>query len=227
MTNRERILQITDSDRNKRIEKIISCIHRNYTIQKARPSDMTFPTADEIVNIIIPAKVQKDKISIFAHHDVFRGSSGFNDNSSGVVTLLRLQDFLKDNVELVITDSEERGGQGCRYYLENSILPKEAINLDVVGLPGKIFYDTYASPNRLITNIMHSAEHYPNVPFNDSYILENFGIPTILMLTGKSRETLIKNIFDAQHGGKNDHKIEIISEEMMDNVFEVLLKTIG
>ena len=224
MTNRERILKITADDKNKRIEKILSCIHKNYTLQTARPDDVRFPTSEGIVNIIIPAKKQKNKIAIVAHHDVFPGSKGYNDNSTGVVTLLKLQDVVPENVELVFTDGEERGGQGCRYYLENYPNPTEAINVDVVGLGDRVFYEAYGDVTAF--DIPKSLELYANIPFSDSRVLADYGVPNILVLTGKSKETLIRNIFEAQHGGRNDHNLSLISEEMMNTVFDAVVQMI-
>jgi hypothetical protein len=159
-----------------------------------------------------------------AHHDVHPRSLGYNDNSSGVVTLLKMQKFLPDNVELVFTDGEERGGQGCRYYLENYPRPKRAINVDVVGLEGRIFYETYGTSAFDIPRYM---EEYKNIPFSDSYILAHYKVPNILLLTGKSKDTLIEDIFEAQHGGWNDKNLSLISEDGMEAVFHTLLKMIG
>jgi Iap family predicted aminopeptidase len=223
MTNKDYILKITDTSKPLRIEKIIACINKNYVIQTAQPTG-EFPTARDLTNIIIPAKIQKDKIAIFAHHDVYPGSLGFNDNSSGVITALRLQDHLKDNIELVFTDGEERGGQGCRYYLENFPRPKRAINLDVVGLRGKIFYEEYGKTDFVLPT---SLEKYDDIPFSDSRVLEDYGIPNILLLTGKNKETLIRDIFFAEHCGRNDNKIEVISEDIMNLVVATVAKIIG
>ena len=219
MNNHEWILRITDKDRTKRIEKILSFVTKNHIIQNVLPTN-SFPTTRPLSNIIIPAKIQKNKLTIMAHHDVFPGSSGFNDNSSGVVTLLKLQDFLPDDVELVFTDGEERGGQGCRYYLENYRRPVEAINIDVVGLGEKVFYEQYGKVCSY--DIPKTLELFEHIPFSDSYILQNYKIPNILMLTGNQKECLIRNIFEAQHGGQNDGNIDLISESVMDKVFEHL-----
>jgi len=219
MTNKEYILKITDKDKSKRIRKILNCITQNYVLQVAKPTG-AFPTNEGIVNIIIPARVQRNKIAVIAHHDIHPNSCGYNDNSTGVVTLLKLQTLLPDNVELVFTDGEERGGQGCRYYLDNFRRPDQAINIDVVGLAGQIFYEMYGDADFDVENKYLTL--YKNIPFSDSYILADYKIPNILMLTGKSKKTLITDIFNAQHGGKNDSNLALISEDSMNRVFGVL-----
>jgi len=220
MTNKEYILRITDQDKTKRLNKIIACLDRNYTLQVAKPTD-TFPTFSDITNIIVPARIQTDKIAVMAHWDVYPGSCGYNDNSSGVVTLLKLQKFLPDNVELVFTDGEERGGQGCRFYLEDYPRPTQAINIDVVGLDGRIFYEKYGD---VTFSIPRQLKEYRHIPFSDSYILAHYKIPNILMLTGRSANTLILDIFNAEHGGKNDNNLALISENIMNRVFDTLLE---
>lgn len=224
MTNKELILRITDRNKEKRIDKILGLITRNYELQVAKPSALS-PTSVELTNIIIPAKKQENKISIFAHHDVHPKSLGYNDNSTGVVTLLKLQEVVPENVELVFTDGEELCGQGCRYYLRNCTRPKEAINVDVVGLGNNIFYEEYGSIETF--PIPGSFKLYEDIPFSDSHILRNYKIPNILILTGNRKETLIRNIFEAQHGGRNDDNFELISEDIMNRVFDSIVHMVG
>ena len=212
MTNKEFILKITDLDRRKRLEKITSFITRRYELQER----------EGLTNIIIPAKDQGNKTTIMAHWDLYPGSLGYNDNSSGIIILLKLQEHIPDNVELVFTDGEERGGLGCSLYLKNFLPhPKRAINIDVVGLPGRIFYEQYVKMTDF--KIPPTFEYYPNIPFSDSYILEDYGVPNILLVTGKKKDSLIREIFEAEHNGINDNKIEMISEVMMDEVFDSVL----
>jgi len=221
MTNRDFILKITAKDKEERLRKIESCIEVDYEVQVAEEDGL----CDSLTNIIIPARNQEGKISVIAHHDVLPGTSGYNDNSTGVVTLLKLQKHLPDHVELVFTDGEERGGSGCRLYLDNRPQPIAAINVDVVGLKGKIFYEEYGN-KRGIFKIPKSLEYYNYIPFSDSYVLAQRGVPNILLLTGGSQDTLIREIFDSQHGGKNDGRLDLVSESMMDRVFEVVLSIV-
>lgn len=223
MTNKEYILKITDKDKAGRVEKIIACLHKKCELQAIKKGNSS-TVSKGLVNIIVPAKTQENKISIIAHHDVFPGSFGYNDNSTGVVTLLKLQDYLKDNVELVFTDGEEQGGQGCRFYLENSLRPKQAINVDVVGLGNKIFFEHYGGNFKL--PLPPDLEYFQGIPFSDSYILRDFEVPSVLILTGASKGSLIRDIFNSQHCGIYDSKIELISETMMDKVFDMLLEAI-
>jgi Zn-dependent M28 family amino/carboxypeptidase len=218
--NKDLILSITDRDRQQRLKKITSLITRKYELHV--PIVDQFSNTSELTNIVIPAKDQENKITLMAHWDVFPGSLGFNDNSTGVITLLKMQELVKEHIEIVFTDGEEVGGRGCWYYLRDHELPKHAINVDVVGLAGEIFYEPYVEDT--VFDIPKSYNYYPSIPFSDSYILEDYEVPNILILTGKSKDTLIKDIFEAEHNGVNDNKIELIDEKTMDNVFTSILE---
>jgi hypothetical protein len=205
MTNRERILDITYSDKAQRRERIIAHLDRPHYLQ----------AEGDIVNIVVPAKNQDLKTTLCAHYDIYPGSKGYNDNSSGVVALLNIHELLPDDVEIVFTDFEEFGGRGCQLYLESvDYLPSQAINVDVVGVGNRMFYESYAGG--ITASILENMEHYRDIPFSDSYIFREFGVPNILLLAGESKQNLLQKIFEAQHCGPRDGDIMHISEEMID-----------
>lgn len=215
MTSIKRIISITHPQKQYRRLLITQHIKRPYTLQ----------TQGSTTNIIIPARVQKNKMTLTAHYDVYQGSKGYNDNSSGVVALLNIHDLVPDNVEIVFTDFEEFGGIGCELYLNLSkIKPKQAINVDVVGLGNKLFYESYVGG--ISSKIPESLEYYKNVPFSDSYIFRNFNIPNILLLSGTKKETLISDIFNAQHNGPHDGDLSYISNEMIDFTSKTILNLV-
>ena len=72
--------------------------------------------------------------------------------------------------------------------------------------------------------IPKSFNYFSGIPFSDSYVLEDYGVPNILLLTGNSKDTLINDIFEAEHNGVNDNRIELIDEKTMDNVFNSILE---
>lgn len=191
-----------------RFHNILSLINVPYEIQSNYHSR----------NIIIPAKDQFKKIVLTAHHDAFYKSRGYNDNASGIAILLKFQNERPDNFEIVFTDNEEIGGLGSALYLSKN-KPLCNINLDVVGIGESIFYEKYGNFKLTIPNY---SEEYKYIPFNDSHIFYTYGIPSILVLTGKSRKVLIRDIWDAQHGGINDNKIEILSGKVLDKTYMFL-----
>lgn len=90
-------------------------------------------------------------IVLSAHYDhegVKNGKiyNGADDDASGVAGLLAFAEYFKSNppnhsVILAFFDAEELGLQGSKYFLENSIIPIEGIemniNLDMIGRNAK------------------------------------------------------------------------------------------
>ncbi|MDP8299178.1 MAG: M28 family peptidase [Candidatus Tantalella remota] len=214
-TNKHLVWELAKYRDMDRVEFITKECGDNFVLQEG----------SNVTNIIVPAKTQKNKITVMAHHDIYPGSAGFNDNSTGVAMLVRLVGRVKDNVELVFTDKEEFGGRGCRHYLENWARPVSAINVDVVGLDGTIFYEMYGEVKAF--KIPKHVKYYAGVPFSDSHILRQYEVPNILMCTGLRGDSLISDIFEAQHGGVHDADFDLISEDMLVDVFQTLLMMVG
>lgn len=114
-----------------------------------------------IKNLIIPAKVDTNKILLTAHYDVVKASKGYNDNLSGVFALLLLIGRLPDNVEVVFCDKEECGYLGSSYYAStNADKIKLNINVDIVGIPNTIYYtkyDVYSNIHQETYGILHDT----------------------------------------------------------------------
>lgn len=180
-------------------------------------------------NIIVPAAVQKDKIVITAHYDNYPESRGYNDNGSGICTLLALyerniNDF-PENVELVFTDLEEIGGIGAKEYVMKDRTGIYCnINIDVNGFGDLLFFENYGGFPFYLNR--KYATPYNHVPFNDSYIFNRFNIPSILLISGNSERDMISDIWMLQHGGKKDNMIEILSEKPIMKTVEYIEKMI-
>ena len=187
--------------------------------------DFVLQHGEGITNIIVPAKTQKNKIAVAAHWDLYPGSAGYNDNSTGVAMLIRLVGRVKDNIELVFTDQEEFGGRGCKHYMENWARPVSAINVDVVGLANTIYHEMYGEVKNF--KVPQHVKYYGGVPFSDSHILWQYEVPNILMCTGGPKDGLIGEIFEAQHGGVSDADFDLISEDMLVDVFQTLLMMVS
>jgi hypothetical protein len=197
-------------DRDGRYNRILSLLEKPYIIEANNQSR----------NIIIPAREQSARVALTAHTDAYPGSRGYNDNASGVVTLLRLQKELPDNFEIVLTDNEELAGRGSALYLSNGNKPKANINLDVVGLGSRIFYEKYGDFDLTMPKL--GATEHNGVPFNDSHIFRGHNVPSILFITGTREKDLIREIWSAQHGMENDNRLELISEDALDNTYAYL-----
>jgi hypothetical protein len=220
------IEKICDTDKNIRRKNICAMLGGNYTIQADSRS----------TNVIIPAKCQSEKvIALTAHYDVFPKSMGYNDNGSAIATIMAIKEKIPDNVEIIFTDNEEIGGKGADLYLQ-----KEGsrvlfnLNVDVVGLGSKIYYDkfdpafdyTRRDPIILLDQT-YDAVSYDGVPFNDSWIFKMYNIPTVLVVAGSAPYSgIISEIWKHQHRNEMDDIIGLLSEEGMDRVANFILDTL-
>ena len=211
-----------NSNKSDRIEKLIELIIK-YTGRTVIKFTVT-KYQRQITNLIVKANNNINGIiTVTAHHDLYPGSTGVNDNASGIVAIIQLLNKMQgdpkySNVEICFTDGEEIGGIGAHIYCEeneSNILAN--INLDVVGLPDKLFFDiqplmgnTYYGIKQWMTEF---GTLYPRIPFNDSYIFDMFNIPSMLIVSGKDSKNLIPDIFSSEHCNKNDGKVELLCDE--------------
>ena len=248
----ELIKKITSLNKQERFEKIISLIDRPYIIQEKIVKDENpfaemfkkykldmdsdelqgfdfsiFDSKKEyhVRNIIIPAKSGTSKMTFMAHWDLYPGSLGYNDNSSSVSSLLKIQNYVHDDMTIVFTDFEESFGIGSQLYCDNLENQWEIIiNLDVCGFGENIFIDMNGWSFDEI-DIPTNFISYEGVPFNDSHITSDNGFQSLLLVTGNSSKTLIGDIFDLQHGGKFDNDLTKLNQPILDKV-ETFLKGI-
>lgn len=101
----------------------------------------------EVSNAIDNENVKRNVIVLGAHYDTVPESSGFDDNTSGVVTLLLLAQWLArfgsgSDFQIVIVwfDSEETGCEGSEHWCKDSRefaqirnRVKYMVNLDMIG----------------------------------------------------------------------------------------------
>lgn len=216
-----RVITIGDSkNRFDEVIKQISEITSDYFIQTSLTG---------VKNIVVPSK-KAPKVLLVAHHDIVSGSKGYNDNGSGIAILLECIKYIKknniDDVEIVFTDKEEIGGIGMENYIRqyrHRISDAFAINVDVCGLGDTIFYQRYSTDKKIDL----PEENEMVVPFSDSYILDEYHIPNVLFITGNNnKQKLIGEIFEHQHNGKLDNKIEELNDAIMLKVRDLIIRTI-
>jgi hypothetical protein len=179
---------------------------------------------DGMTNFVVPAKDKKaDRIVLTAHHDIIRGSYGYNDNGTGLVALLQLQGKLPDNCELVFTDQEESGYRGASMYLEMRPHPIQLnINLDIVGVPDSVYYKIYGDIDFGLTD----AHRLDSLPFNDSVAFDRVDIPSVILMTGPTPRSaatswdFVGRIWTYQHCGMDDTRdgIKKLDMAMLDLV---------
>lgn len=218
------VYRLGTGDKETRRQVLCSMIRRPYETQTRNST--RYSCTERPINIVIPAKKREKIVVMTAHYDIYPKSKGYNDNGSGLAVLLSLQDKIPDNVEIVFTDFEEIGGRGASLYVDqNKSIIEGNINVDVVGLGTKIYYDLYAGASPQMIGFNWGAHFFPNVPFNDSYIFRRENIPSVLFMSGSaSPKQIINEVWNAQHGGKNDDRMDLINETGMVNLSHLILE---
>ena len=148
----------------------------------------------DIENIIVRLGSSPKRLVVGAHYDSIEGSSGANDNASGVCILIELARFFSNlspspELDIVFFDWEEVGGLGSTLYLNQT--SKEnlhaMINLDICGVGEKILSapvkntvsgplsDAFKAPD--ISK--HDYEVIGRLPTGDERIFEENEVPNI------------------------------------------------
>lgn len=182
------------SDNNKRREFILKKLEEMncpYFIQRERMGDTW------VQNIIVKLKRNSPKVVLGAHYDAVEGSTGANDNGSGVCILLKyLEDYIKSfpnipqvPVEFVFFDCEEIGALGSIAYL-NRVLEEDIkayINLDICGVGDTIVIapkknlegDLGNAINSVAELKKHNFKAIDELPGGDDCSFERKNIPNI------------------------------------------------
>lgn len=131
--------------------------------------------------------------------------NNYNDNTSGVLTLLNIshqismdseKSFLKDKIALVFFNNEEWGLLGSnamkKYWLKNkiSLEEKKIINLDCIGT-GDLVMLTHGKNSNLVENIESSLKNSSNgkeivkyryklIPLSDEYNFKEYNTAGII-----------------------------------------------
>jgi len=206
-----------------------STINRRIRLQSLIHRDCRVETNNVASNIILPA-TRQHRITLMAHYDLYPNSKGYNDNGSGLATLLSLQDIYPEFVEIAFTDKEEVGGLGSDFYMKNHN-PEFVINVDVSGAGECVQFSKYPVNNDFkydfLSNEVETIERF-HIPFSDNHIIQNHGVPSMLVFAGDrgNESQTISKIWSLQHCNENDNKIELLSEDILQQVSLYIKKII-
>jgi len=154
----------------------------------------------------VPSKVKNDRVLLISAHVDHVGKDpdntffpGANDNASGVGVLMEIAKLILEkgnnypfNILFLITNAEEKGLLGAKYFAENSPIPLNniflSINLDCVGR-GKFLtvgYNTYAE--KYVKKLRVSANFVKDYYLSDSdqYIFHLLEIPVLFFIRSDS-----------------------------------------
>jgi hypothetical protein len=196
----------------------------------------SFYREKQFYNIVVPFenKDNTEGIIINAHYDIVNiNSDNCNDNSASVVNLIALCSLLKDkklpiNVYITFTDLEEIGGKGAE-KLSKLILRgrfgniKYILNLELTALGNFIWIDNNENELSLKLQSLLSDVDIAKVIFNDSYIFNEYGIPSTCIGTlPKIFNELDKSYWYLCHS--NEDKLKNANFNDMENFIAFLEK---
>lgn len=240
----ENIQKLSVEDNNERFEQLCKILDE---------SDIGYFIQEIIMdkrlarNIIIRVGAGNPRLAVGAHHDSVEGSTGANDNMSGVVILIKLAKELLLSppsypLDIIFFDHEETGALGSRAYAEEYKDETLAmINLDICGFGDSIIIgpDHHSRSGILGEAIgkLDCSKHIFHIlkmlPPGDDRIFENAGIPNISVGIVENKDvrpmsTLFDenkdvskdkypSIIETMHNGPRD-SVEIIDPEALDKV---------
>lgn len=187
----DNLYKLAKSDNAKRksaLKKILDISSIPYVHQEGIISDV------QTENIIVRFGRSKKRLVIGAHFDSVEGSTGANDNATGVCVLIELAKALlhfspAPNIDIVFFDLEENGGRGSKLYIET--VGKENIpamlNFDICGVGDSILIapEKNIETHRLSTAVgqmdkkKHNFEVISMLPPGDDRVFEDAGISSL------------------------------------------------
>lgn len=182
-------------------------------------------------NIRVRFTSDSERIVIGAHYDSVEGSTGSNDNASGIVALIHLiQDVMQVKykfppIEFVFFDLEEAEMQGSLAYVKhhNTHQIRAMINVDLCGVGDVILVaEGKRANNRNISNalvdtvaITESAKLIACLPPSDDLYFEGVNIPTISVCCVPHDDVAaMEAVALAMHGGGTVSIIPAVFETM-------------
>lgn len=223
---------ISDNDKRREfIFKKLEELNCPYFIQREKMGDTW------IQNIIVTFKRTSPKVVIGAHYDVVKGSTGANDNGSGVCILLKyIEDYIKSfpnipqtPVEFVFFDFEEKSSFGSKAYL-NRVLAEDIkayINLDVCGVGDTIVIAPKKNIEGNLGNAInsvallnkHNFKAINELPGSDDVTFERKNIPNISVCTLENSDIeVMEEIAVVLNNGQQPKRLPKIIETMHNGV---------
>jgi hypothetical protein len=224
------IQYLGNSTTDERFNKIIDLLKYNnvhYVIQESSEKAF-FP----VRNIVIPARIQEDKIVLCAHYDVVIGSSGILDNTTAIVMILTaLPELLQhDNVEILFSDKEECGGRGASEYCYSSNeIPLMVINLDIIGHGDILYYCKYNVHPEILEKLNEDCVEQ-NYPFCDFNIFRMNNFPCISIISapgGRPFQQALQEDYSCFHKGIHDGDMSKISLETLERAKKVVIDLVN
>lgn len=194
---------------------------------------------------------EDDKIIVLgAHYDVYPNSTGINDNTVAVATLLKVAQALIENgtdkrIDIVFFDREEDGMYGSSLYIDTvgHWMIDHAIILDVIGYGDTFLTSTRetTATSRAIRKALNTfVPHEPirQVLVSDNVVFNRYGIENVLIVAAPRSDLKLHNdnyytlkghssFYDTFHNRKLDNIPEIMNYPLVDKLYNALVIMYG
>jgi hypothetical protein len=228
-----------------RIQALLSVLHGMGFKYRLESCSFHFDP-QQCTNVIIDVNEVKpnEKYTLFvAHYDLWGNSTGINDNTVSIATLLM---FLKDlkhrslskPIKILFTDREETGMVGSSNYAErHKDEIEQVIVLDIVGYGERLAYGSNQSDYFKYLK-MYDIAHISKVLPSDNITFSARGINSVL-ITAIHRKDLIYNkdrhnyditaspkFYDSFHERVDDNKLDVINWKLVKSLRERLFEIV-
>lgn len=239
-TERDLIVDFLNHSKSDRLTALTTILRENdiaYEIQDC---------GESCNNVLVPM-TDKDQgyALLVAHHDLYPGSTGINDNTASIAVLINVIKYIKQNnvqtipFNILFTDREESGMVGSQNFLrDNSSNILFAIVLDIIGYGEKLVSCTLEYKNffKILDN--YGIVSVDTVLPSDNLMFNSFGIVNTLIvathendiLKGKDyhgnenfRLTDIPKFYESFHNRAMDGKLEVINFDLIKKLRESII----
>ena len=233
----ERFLQLGNNNRVYALATILNEMEFDFDIE---PCGMY--TGEKCNNVIVSFAEPGEKYTLFvAHHDLWGNSTGINDNTVAIATLLTMlyehksEKFSKP-FKVLFPDKEESGMVGSNHYgrkYRDEI--EQAIVLDIVGYGDKL---TWASSNKRFEYLNdHGIANINTILPSDNLTFEMNGIPAALIVAAHDQDlTYVEGnyfklstrpkFYESFHERAMDGKLEVINWPLVVKLRNILYELI-
>lgn len=191
---------------------------------------------------------QKKRIVLGAHYDVYSTSTGINDNTVAVATIIKLIkniDKTKLPLDIVFFDREETGMLGSKLYINitKKEFIEEALILDVIGY-GDVL--AFSGNTKLTTKYFNKFNSLPSCILSyelpsDNIVFNRHRIPSTLLVVVPNEDLTLKwkdnpeicvlkptaEFYETFHNRTKDNDINIINWELVDLIYTKLVDIYG
>lgn len=220
----ERFLELSNKNRFEALTTVLNEMIITYETESCEIG------ISPCTNVIVPVSELKknEKYTLLvAHYDTWGNSTGINDNTVAIATLLvflhehRFKTFSKP-IKVLFSDREETGMVGSNQYAKkhkNEI--EEVIVLDIVGYGDKLVYGSHEHEHFKYLK-SYGIDHITTTLPSDNLTFASNGLKATLIVAAHDQDLTYNKELNNYDLGSNPKFYESFHERVMDGKLEVI-----